>query len=42
MGRSVCMKDQVILYQHRCYGTESWGMRSAKKRKVNVLEMKCL
>ena len=24
------------------YGVEEWGMRSAKRRKVNVLEMKCL
>ena len=24
------------------YGEEAWGMRSAGKRKVNVLEMKCL
>ena len=24
------------------YGTDSWGMRSAERRKVNVLEMKCL
>ena len=24
------------------YGTEAWGMRSAERRKVNVLEMKCL
>ena len=24
------------------YGAEAWGMRSAKRRKVNVLEMKCL
>ena len=24
------------------YGTESWGMRSAERRTVNVLEMKCL
>ena len=23
------------------YGAEAWGMRSAKRRKVNVLEMKC-
>ena len=22
------------------YGTEAWGMRSAERRKVNVLEMK--
>ena len=24
------------------YGTDAWGMRSAERRKVNVLEMKCL
>ena len=24
------------------YETEAWGMRSAERRKVNVLEMKCL
>ena len=24
------------------YGAEAWGMRSAARRKVNVLEMKCL
>ena len=24
------------------YGTEAWGMRSAERRKVNVLKMKCL
>ena len=24
------------------YRTEAWGMRSAERRKVNVLEMKCL
>ena len=24
------------------YGAEEWGMRSAKRRNVNVLEMKCL
>ena len=24
------------------YGAESWGTRSAERRKVNVLEMKCL
>ena len=24
------------------YGAEEWGMRSAERRKVNVLEMKCL
>ena len=24
------------------YGAEAWGMRSNERRKVNVLEMKCL
>ena len=24
------------------YGAEAWGMRSAERRKVNVLEVKCL
>ena len=24
------------------YGAEAWGKRSAERRKVNVLEMKCL
>ena len=24
------------------YGADVWGMRSAERRKVNVLEMKCL
>ena len=24
------------------YGAEAWGMRSAERRNVNVLEMKCL
>ena len=24
------------------YGAEAWAMRSAARRKVNVLEMKCL
>ena len=24
------------------YGAEAWGMRSAERRKVNVLDMKCL
>ena len=23
-------------------GAEAWGMRSAERRKVNILEMKCL
>ena len=33
--------EQVIV-QIALYGAKAWGMRSAKRRKVNVLEMKCL
>ena len=28
--------------QTALYGAEAWGMRSAERRKVNGLEMKCL
>ena len=31
-----------IIVPTALYGTEAWGMRSAERRKVNVLEMKCL
>ena len=34
------MKEYII--QTALYGAESWGMRNAERRKVNVLEMKCL
>ena len=34
IGRSNCTKS--------LYGAEEWGMRSSERRKVNVLEMKCL
>ena len=36
-----CLYEGVIV-QMALYGTEAWGMRSAERRKVNVLEMKCL
>ena len=36
-----CLYDGVILTT-ALYGAEAWGMRSAERRKVNVLEMKCL
>ena len=36
-----CLYERVIV-PTALYGAEAWGMRSAKKRKVNVLEMKCL
>ena len=36
-----CLYEGVIV-PTTLYGTEAWGMRSAERRKVNVLEMKCL
>ena len=36
-----CLYEGVIV-PTALYGAESWGMRSAERRKVNVLEMKCL
>ena len=35
-----CLYEGVILLTP-LYGAEAWGMRSAERRKVNVLEMKC-
>ena len=36
-----CLYERVIV-PTALYGAEAWGMRSAEKRKVNALEMKCL
>ena len=36
-----CLYERVIV-PTALYGAEAWGMRSAERRKVNVLEMKCL
>ena len=36
-----CLHEGVIVPTALC-GAEAWGMRSAERRKVNVLEMKCL
>ena len=36
-----CLYEEVIV-PRALYGAETWGMRSAERRKVNVLEMKCL
>ena len=33
------MKEVIV--PTALYGAEVWGMRSAERRKVNVLEMKC-
>ena len=36
-----CLYEGVIV-PTALYGAEAWGMRSAERRTVNVLEMKCL
>ena len=36
-----CLYEGVIV-PTSLYGAEAWGMRSAERRKVNVLEIKCL
>ena len=36
-----CLYEGVIV-PTALYGAEAWGMSSSKRRKVNVLEMKCL
>ena len=37
-----CLYEGVIIVPTALYGAEACGMRSAKRRKVNILEMKCL
>ena len=46
-NRGLRIKAKKCLYKGvivptALYGAEAWDMRSAKRRKVNVLEMKCL
>ena len=41
IGAKKCLNEGLIV-QTALYGAEAWGVRSAKRRKVNVLEMKCL
>ena len=46
-NRGLGIKAMKCLYEGAIvptalYGAEAWGMRSAERRKVNVLEMKCL
>ena len=36
-----CLYEGIIV-PTALYGVEAWGMRRAERRKVNVLEMKCL
>ena len=33
---------EEVIVPTALYGAEAWGMRSADRRKVNALEMKCL
>ena len=33
---------EVVIVPTAFYGAEVWGTRSAERKKVNVLEMKCL
>ena len=45
-NRGLWIKAKKYLYEGvivptALYGAEAWGMRSAERRKVNVLEMKC-
>ena len=45
--RGLGINDKKYLYERvivptALYGAEAWAMRSAERRKVNVLEMKCL
>ena len=46
-NRGLGIKANMCLYGGKIvpaavYGVEAWGMRSAERRKVDVLEMKCL
>ena len=41
LGIKAKLYEGVIL-PTALYGAEAWGVRSAARRKVNVLEMKCL
>ena len=41
MKAKKCLYEGVIV-PTVLYGAETWGMRSAERRKVNLLEMKCL
>ena len=36
-----CLYEGVIVPKE-LYGAETWGVKSAARRKMNVLEMKCL
>ena len=37
-----CLLYEGVIVPAALYGAEAWGMRSAERMKLNVLEMKCL
>ena len=41
MKAKKCQHEGVIV-PTALYGAEAWGMRSAERRTVNILEVKCL
>ena len=46
-NRGLAIKAKKSLHeegivQMSLYGKEAWSMRSAERRKVNILQMKCL
>ena len=46
-NRGLGIKDkkclcEVVIVPTALYGAEAWGLRSAERKKVNALEMKCL
>ena len=44
-NRGLLIKSKKCLYEGvptALYGADAWDMRSVERRKVNVLEMKCL
>ena len=34
--------NEGVIVPTALYGAEAWGIRSAERKKVNILEMKCL
>ena len=42
MKAKKCLYEGVIIVPTVLYGAEAWGMKSAERTKVNVLEMKWL
>ena len=42
LGIKAKWKYEGVIVLTALYGAEAWGMRSAERKKVNVLEIKCL